>query len=391
MFFNIAPTVDAQFPNNIECNWAFFNCDHGWKRFETTDGAIFAKGYADNISLDKLVDQFDQANNYHGNFCLVKIGNDIQITHNKYRSFPLIYHSSGITNLYTDSGTQIWANQQLKVDSLWQSNISYGPALLPTIGSITLAQAIDQIFELLVRDIKQLVTTYRPKIKLFCSGGVDTTLLYALFHHINYPVELVIEEHWESDYFSINNQTELNKFWGYSQLHHWNSPTWLATGSCGDEYFLRGPAVIAMITAWHDINFSEILEASSNHYHYHHFSKYHAMWNNTWLNKHKLKQDYPLIDDLYVQVLNVLSNDHQHWHLGNTITYTPFNNLDIAKILLQVDINDLMLQFTDASITKSLIQKVDPELCSIVSTFKNYAASQNLPKLVDFHTKQLSH
>jgi hypothetical protein len=385
MFFNIAPTVDTRFPNNIECGWAFFNCDHGWERFETTDGVIFAKGYASNINLSKLVDRFDQANQYDGNFCLVKIGNNIQITHNKYRSFPLSRYPSSITNLYTNGGTQVWTNQRLTVDSTWQSNLLYDQLPQPATQSITLAQAIDQIFELLVNDITQFVKIYNPDIKLFCSGGVDTTLLYALFHYIKYPIELVIGPHWDSDYFSTENQDELSKFWGYSQLHHWNSSTWLATGSCGDEYFLRGPAVIAMLTAWHDINFTEVLAKSSDHYHYYHFNKYQDVWNTARSTNNKLKHDYPLMANLHAQILNILSNDHQHWHLGNTLTYTPFNNLDIAKILLQVNIDDLMLQFTDALITKLLIQKVDPTLCSVVSTFKNHNSFQNLAKLTEFH------
>jgi hypothetical protein len=65
MFFNITPTVDTRFPNNLECGWAVFNCDHGWERIETTDGVIFAKGYATDISLLNLVDQFEQANQYN--------------------------------------------------------------------------------------------------------------------------------------------------------------------------------------------------------------------------------------------------------------------------------------------------------------------------------------
>jgi hypothetical protein len=391
MFFNVAPTADTRFPNNNEFGWAVFNCDQGWERFETADGAIFAKGYADNTSLSKLADQFDQANEHYGNFCLVKIADDIQITHSKYRSFPLSYHGSSITNLYVDSGTRVWANRQLKVDSSWQSSLLYSRPPLPAIESISLDQAVDQIFDLLVNNIRQFVVTHNPNIKLFCSGGVDTTLLYALFRYINYPIELIVEEHWESDYFLTNNQTALDKLWGYSQLHHWSSPTWLATGSCGDEYFLRGPEVIARLTAWHNINFSEVIEKASDHYHYQHFNKYQDLWKNTWANRNKLKQDYPSTAFLHAQILNILSNDHQHWHLGNTITYTPFNNLDIAKILLQLNISDLMSQFTDASITKLLIQKVDSTLCSVVSSFKNHNPTQNLAKLMEFHTQQLSH
>ena len=391
MFFNITPTSDTRFPNNIDCGWAVFNCDQGWQRFEITDGVIFAKGYANNTSLVTLVDQFDHADDYYGNFCLVKVADDIRLTHSKYRSFPLSYHGSSITNLYVDSGTQVWANQKLKVNSSWQPSLLHSKPPMPATGSITLDQAIDQIFDLLVNDVKQFVTTYNPIIKLFCSGGVDTTLLYALFHYIDYPIELIFKEHWESDHFSDKNQTALDKFWGYSQMHHWNSPTWLATGSCGDEYFLRGPEVIARLTAWHDINFAEIINNASNHYHHYHFKKYQNLWNNAWANKNALKHDYPSSIFLHAQILNILSNDHQHWHLGNTITYTPFNNLDIAKILLQLNIGDLMLQFTNASITKSLIQKVDSKLYAVVSNFKNHDAAQNLSKLVEFHSGQLSH
>lgn len=391
MFFNITPTVDTRFPNNINCNWAVFNCDNGWKKFDVADGVIFGKGYANRISLDELINYFEFAHTYDGNFCLVKFNKDsFKITHSKYRSFPLAYSNQTVTNLYIDNLMSVWANQRITVDNNWKIDLLFDTIIQPYTQLISIDQAVDQIFQLLIADLTNFVKNNKPNIKLFCSGGVDTTLLYALFRHINYPVELITNEHLEEDNFIKFNHTQLNKFWGYSQMHHWLYSTWLATGSCGDEYLLRGPAVISMLTAWHDINFSEILNNSPTHYHYYHFKKYQSSWDNDWQNRNNLKHEYPTIDRLHRQILNILSNDHQHWHLGNTMTYTLFNNLELVKILLQVNINDLVAQFTDAAITKSLIHRVNPELCSAVSTYKNYNNQENLNKLLIFHQK-LSH
>jgi hypothetical protein len=163
----------------------------------------------------------------------------------------------------------------------------------------------------------------------------------------------------------------------------------VATGSCGDEYLLRGPTTIAMLTSWHDINFGEMLQENPESYHYRHFNKYSSLWIDSWNNREKLKSQYPTRESLNQQILNMLVNDHQHWHLGNTLTWTPFNDINLAKILLRCNINELIPQFINGQLSKNIISKIDNRLLSSLSYYKNYNTQENLQKLLDYHTTNL--
>jgi len=361
MFFSITKIPDIRFPNNYQINNLWINCDNGWIQSGTT----FYKGYDEN-------------------YCKI-IVNDTGaiIKHSTPRSFPLWHQEGIITNIDSTLSTQAWSDDAVNIDisgkiTVAKSNIDLAvPKEL-----LTIHQAQERIRQLLDKKLKQVPN----KIKLFCSGGLDTLLLYSMFStQSKIEFELLVDEHYEQDKFTKTNQSELSKFWGYKQIHHWSNPTWIATGSHGDEYFLRGPLIIAMLTAWNNINFSELLANNPDCYHYYHFNKYTKLWKDSWDNRHQLKKEYPTVDLLHRQIINILVNDHQHWHLGNTLTWTPYKDINIAKILLQCDINELIPQFLDGQLSKNLIVDYNPDIINYLSKYKNYNSRENLPNLIKNH------
>jgi hypothetical protein len=389
MFFNISPDLDSQFPNNHNHGFAFFNCDNGWEKYTTNHDIVYAKGYADDVPLAGLIDQFEHAGEHTGNFCLIKFGDCIEIQHNKTRSFPLRYNLQQVTNLYP--GENIWADSKVTIHQPWQISVEHCLLDLSMPDQVlTIDQAENAIFDLLNKRIQNFFAHSSANLQLFVSGGIDTLLLYALLSANKCPFTLLpVEEHYDADMFTTNNQMHLDLFWAYKQIHHWKEPTWLATGSCGDEYLLRGPATIAMLTAWHDIDFAEIIQSNPETYHYRHFMKYLDLWKDTWNNRAQLKVEYPTQKLLNQQILNCLVNDHQHWHLGNTLTWTPYNDINLVKILLCCDINELIPQFIDGRLSKNIIAKIDNQLLSALSQYKNYNTQENISKLFEYHTKNL--
>ena len=357
MFFSISTQLDPRFPNNHPVGNLWINCDNGWQHTDNT----WYKGYTDN-------------------YCKIIVDTTgCKIEHSSPRSFPLWSCPGTITNIESDS-TLHWINDVVSMDNNGQvtvGKINLDFTVLP--GALTIDQARAQIRQLLDKKVKQV-----PRhVKLFCSGGIDTMLLYAILD----SVDLVQGEHYEPDPFTNANQSALDKFWGYRQIHHWTSPTWLATGSHGDEYFLRGPAIIAMLTAWHNINFGELLMDNPNCYHYYYFNQYQELWKNAWDNRHQLQDKYPTVNLLHNQVLNVLVNDYQHWHLGKTLTWTPFKDINIARILLRCPINELIPQFLDARLSRDLIIDYNPDIIDYLSQYKNHNSKENLSKLFEFHAE----
>ena len=386
MFFNIGVELDSSFPNNYHHGNFYINCDNGWQEYKFDNRLVLAKGYADHYSLVRLAT--DASLTDTGNYCIIDISDSVAIRHNVNRGFPLGYKDNTLTNLFKDSDyTGIWINDSVSVNIPWNvkiNKVSVDTSIPAEV--LSSDQAIDQLFDILNKDISDFFATNQPSLKVWCSGGVDTLLLYALLHYNNKPFELIKDNHVKEDYFYQHNHQLLNQFWGYKQIHHWTDPTWFATGSHGDEYFLRGPTAIAMITSWHDIEFMKYIKPSD--YHYRHFVKYSDLWTQAWANRRELQETYPTVDALNQQIVNLLLYDHQHWHLGNTLTWTPFKNINLAKILLQCPVEQLLDQFTDASITKSLISRVDSNLLATISQYKNVNNCEHLQKLYNFHDKK---
>jgi hypothetical protein len=362
MFFSVGLEQDRRFPNSYQFDTLWVNLDSGWQQHNNQ----FYKGYADN----------------HCEIVIQDTG--ITVKHSSPRSFPMWFQHGAITNLYPGEWQRAWISDGLQIQP--SGEIVWTPVSLDlTVPADVLSvdRAVQQIQTLL----NYSVTELPHAVRLFCSGGLDTFLLYSMLTYHGCEFDLLQDEHFESDQFIDLNREALETYWSYNrlQLHHWNQPVWLATGGHGDEYFLRGPAVIALLTAWHDIDFGAVLAQNTTAYHYHHFNKYSELWATSWQQRDNLRQQYPTRDVLNQQIMDILGNDHQHWHLGQTITWTPLKNIEIARILLQCDIADLVPQFLDGSITRKIIQHYCPDVLNFVSAYKNHNYKEKLNDFFHWH------
>jgi hypothetical protein len=64
-------------------------------------------------------------------------------------------------------------------------------------------------------------------------------------------------------------------------------------------------------------------------------------------------------------------NDWQHWHLGNTLTWTPLRDLEIFKLLLRLPTDLATAQIMNSDISQQLIEKNSPGLTALISDQKN--------------------
>jgi len=367
LFFTLSLDKDLRLPNHaIIGNWCF-SYDDGWAK--TSNG--WFKGY-------------NQPKINHGNYVeIVKDKSDISIVHDQYRSFPLWWNESTVTltNLL-GNGKVICADDLVMLTP--DHNIKY--AKQDVIGAISentisLDQAVEKIEQNLLSKTIDLAISYSslPK-KLFVSGGVDTLLLYALIKQQDLPVDVINYEHIEYDWFLNNNFKEIkSQHWTYNQIHHWKDKTMLITGSCGDEYLFRGPNTIALWAAWHDIDIEKYIK-KHNYYHTNYFLKEKniSVFQKFYKNKKQIQEQFVTKVDLVQQILDILVNDHQHWHIGNTLTWTPFKDLELIKIVLQLSVDDLMKQILDAKINKMIMERLYPQSLIYLSNSKNHKPRENL-------------
>lgn len=380
MFFNIGHVPLENYP----CHWQMgsfsVSTDQGWRYTTLGTAEILYKGYADADSLDRLLEQilFQTEPQLTGNFCvLVHVNDCIEIQSDRYRSFP-IYIGNGVNNLVPTARVG-WTDSLITV----HADLSVTENKFDVIGAIdtstiSVDHALDQITELLDQKTLSFLSHNQLPIRAFLSGGVDSMLVYSfLCKHTN-NFELMKCSHVDWDYFWLKNSDDITKFWAYNQIHHWTDPCVLTSGAPGDEFTMRSPSTADLFLKYHSINISDLLARPewANSLHQKYFS----------LDKHMqifLKQQSTAqsLQELHWSLCNIIVNDWQHWHLGNTLTWTPLRDLEIFKLMMRLPLNEVLQQTMNSTFSVRLIEQNCPGLSSALSDYKN--ANNVLANLVN--------
>jgi len=129
-----------------------------------------------------------------GNFCaMVTRGDSVTITHDTDRSFPLWAGTDTITNL-EPTGEQAWADCELTVDD--QFNVSrqwHRPWDRPA--GMSDAAIVDGVHEILLETFDSFLSHNRLPLKMFVTGGMDTTMAWAYLDHFTKDYEMVDHEY----------------------------------------------------------------------------------------------------------------------------------------------------------------------------------------------------
>jgi hypothetical protein len=200
------------------------------------------------------------------------------------------------------------------------------------------------------------------------TGGVDSLLVYSYLVRIGAPVEVIDYLHIDYDHFWKSNSHHLKKFWGYSQIHHWNEPTVLASGAPGDEFMLRSPTTASMYLQFHQLNIPDLLQDNPTCLHYSYF--------NQTKNLDAIQRSYTATrpEQMIWDVCNMLVNDWQHWHIGNTLTWTVLRDIEVLKLLLRVPVESAIGQILNSDISNKLTERNLPGSTVWISDQKNTGA-----------------
>lgn len=370
MFFSIGPITQDNFPVHYQHQNLSIDLDTGWS--ETHDhygNKIFYKGYIDNGSIEHNIESIasQEEPRYTGNFCLIKcFDKGVSLKADRLRSFPIWYDTNkGITNLvpydhtcWTDSYVTL-LDDGTKVESKFY--------LLDSIKSDLLQfdQVVNQVDKILKNKIAQFASNLNKPIKVFLTGGIDTTTLFSYIRALNIPYELVNCLHTDLDYFYLKNHASLTNFWGYTQFHYWRQPTVLLSGTPGDEFTARSPTTANMLLRYYNTDIPSVMADMPTSLHHEYFQKYVELFHS------QKTLTYNNLDQVIKQCLNLILNDWQHWHLGNTISYTPLRDIEIFNTIARLELPDLIEQIMNSSVQVNLIEKNCPELLDLLSTQKN--------------------
>lgn len=383
MFFSISKSVKENFPNQFVVGDFIINTDAGWKQKVTNEYVAIYKGYVDDAQLTDILPELvaQTIPTRLGNFCVIvvdRITHILKISSDLYRSFPIYYNHKEVTNLeqlsntvYTDN--IITVSKDLSVEYPLKSNFD----LIGTIDEWSMSESniVDSIDAILTEKTKNFIKYNHLPIKVHLSGGVDSLLVYSYLQKYTDNYELVMCQHLDYDAFWLLNSNVITKNWGYNQIHHWRDLCILTSGAPGDEFMLRSPTTVDRYLKHRDINILDILKEDSLHYKYFNRPKHIEIFKDqvTYRNLSH--------GDLYRNLCDTIVNDWQHWHLGNTLTWTPLRDLRIFKLMLKLPESSAIRQITDSSISQQLIERNFPGGSKLLSDQKNSGpAMKNLLK-----------
>lgn len=387
MFFTIGINKKDSAAETHKFGPHIINVDAGWHTCENSGNIFLFKGYADESSLDSILNEIQQGKDFTGNFCVLlynKNDKTLSIKSDFYRSFPL--YANYVKNIISNfeiTEQQIWADEIVSIDK----NGSLIKSKKDVIGQIETdildsSEVIDLIDQRLINKTKSFLKNNNLPIKTFLSGGVDTLLVFSLLDRETKDYELVNYAHFEFDKFWLHNESEITKNWSYRQMHHWKTPCVLTSGAPGDELMLRSPTTANMYLLAHNSSIAQRNLPEMLHYQYFNRAEHKALLDQ----QTKLKTSLPKLpkEKLHYLLCNNVMNDFQHHHIGNTITWTPLRDIEIFKLLLRLPFEDACGQIFDSEISKQIISKNSQELVTVISDQKNYGNSmKNLLWLYD--------
>lgn len=367
MFFSLSQIEDTRFPHHFHFKNFILNTDEGWHQIDNK----VLKGYTDqyftipeNIEDQELI----------GNFCLFEfLDGSVKLKTNKWRGFPIWADEHEITNL-TPLKKQYWADDSITIHSdLTITAHKFNFLDFQNTHELTRDELIIEVHNILKNKIHNFLKIEKNiPLKVFCSGGIDSTLVFSYIRSANIEYKLVLENTVEWDYFWCKNSgTIKNNFWGYNQIHHWREPCLLTSGAPGDEFMLRSPTTGNLWLMYHGIDIFDLLR-NKEYLHSEYFKKDKHI--KLFEEQQKNSDDIMKLDreSFLKYIVNILINDCQHWNLGNTLTYTPLRDLEILKLFLRLKPEDGVNQLMDSSISRELINKNDSSLTQLISKKKNF-------------------
>ena len=372
MFFSVTGSVQDNFSASYQLGPFVINTDQGWSTHSTDSFDVVYKGYADEHRLEDIVEHIaKQATpEYFGNFCAVVYDRDSQVLRiqtDRLRCFPIYFtNKSCVTNLVPQAQTA-WTDSLISIDREWEITESKFD-LIGTIDTtpLTTEQVIEQIHDRLTTKTENFLRHNRLPVRAFLSGGVDSLLVYSYLQKATSDYELVNYSLIQYDKFWLKNSGDILRHWAYSQIHHWVEPCVLTSGAPGDEFTLRSPTTVDMFLKYHGQHMQTLLQQGSWLH-----SEYFGQAEHQDIFSRQTIDHGMSAEQFHRHLCNIVVNDWQHWHIGNTLTWTPLRDLEIFKLLLRLPVSEAIPQIMNSDISRALIEKNQPGMTSLISHSKN--------------------
>ena len=303
------------------------------------------------------------------NYCTVKFGDTIEITHNELRDFPLWYNNYTCSN-FTKLDNYVPVDGILKHDDQWHLTYEKDFYVEPKscgCGRSTIDRcvgwhsydeepyAVALIKKVLVDNTKEFLKCNTLDLIVPNNNGLDTLLVRSVLDYLKVDYTLFDIEKVDYKKLQYNNAIE---YYGFNQIQELDSPKCVVTGFYGDEYILRNPYYVQHLLKNKGVDICDIFDNKPDCYMREYFDLAY---------REKCKKSDSVDTN---KVKQMMCNDIQVWHINNTMIFTPLKDKRLLK-LLECNKNIIINQVTDGKLSKLVIEHFNKDLLPLLDKSKN--------------------
>jgi hypothetical protein len=290
----------------------------------------------------------------HDSWCKIYSTPSIKVETNKFRDFPIYYNKNSFTNFEQ-------LENILPVDGIIEHNnkvhISFVKDFYPTFENnvLNFDQCHNILFDSLLENFNNFLSTNSKPIFVPLQKGIDTLTVRSVFDYLGAEYTL-FDLPTAPPSRSPHGDFLSKKFWGFSQIEEKDNAV-IVTGFYGDEWILRNPYYVHILLSQRDIDICKEFDRIETCYMKNYFENYRTKCSE--------KTNIPLSE-----LISQICNDFQIWHLNNTYFFSPLKHENLLN-LLHADTNTVIGQVTAATLSKSIIERCNPNLLGSIDELKN--------------------
>jgi hypothetical protein len=287
-------------------------------------------------------------------WCKIWFNGPIRIETNKFRDFPIYHDGAGLSN-FNKLEHVVPADGIPSIDR-GKVEISYIEGFYPKIPNdqLSFKDCKDILYDAVIENVGTFAANNKKEIMMPDQNGVDTLLVRSAFDYIGVDYKL----------FSFDRRPKLSSLgnhlaeslWGFTQVPEYND-TVVVSGFYGDEWILRNPYYVHLLLSTRGISITDKFDSMEDCY----MKKYFETYRN--------KCSVPS-DKSREELLTQICNDFQIWHLNDTMFLSPLKH-ETLLTLLAADSETIVSQVTNATLSKAIIQSLNPNLLDKLDTHKN--------------------
>ena len=351
MFFHIGNSSPMQAMNKV-ADRLFL--DKGWKSVDN----IWYKGYSVDCSLAdsllKILDGYQP----QGKWCVI---HEEKVYHPILRGFPLYKHNDELTNIAT----------------VGYGIVSYDAPAVPDESYITLDEAAKIIGDIL---LENTINFYKyndvPHMNVLYSAGLDTLTTWAV-------IDSYTKDYTLTAYLPKQDDITLHKFlgrireydsdlvdyisskhWGYDVASTFIDTNWYATGYYAETYQYRDGEAINALANYQGKRIDELAKETDYLYWFLKRPNVVAKYKDSM-------EEYYDSEALKKFLYSTIFYDHQHWHIDNNMTFSPFADIRIPQTIHRMSVEDITLNCTTGLVQRKIVERFNPQLLSLLSDYKN--------------------